>query len=101
MLIMNMGLLQIDTKNKKNLLMKVLMEVGKKGKRGKQCLPIESLICFGLNPYKPNDLSQLKFIEDLVLLIAKGYLPLSIVENLWLVLPCDSVNRSSFLHANN
>jgi hypothetical protein len=78
------------------------MEVGKKGKRGKQCLPIESLIIFlGLNPYKPNDLGQLKFIEDLVLLIAKGYLRLSIVENLWLVLSCDSVIGSSFLHANN
>jgi hypothetical protein len=59
--------------------MKELIEVGKKGKRRKQCLPIPSLKFYGLN--KPNDLGQQKFIEDLVLLIAKGYMPLSTIEN--------------------
>ncbi len=59
--------------------MKMLMEV----KNKRKTLPPNCIIDFfsGLNPYKPNDLGQLNFIEDLVLLIAKGYLTLSIDEN--------------------
>ena len=35
-------------------------------------------------PYKKHNEQQKSFIEDLVLLIAKGYHPLSSVENIWL-----------------
>jgi hypothetical protein len=35
-------------------------------------------------PYNKFDLAQQAFLEDLVLYIAKGYQPVSFVENLWL-----------------
>lgn len=35
-------------------------------------------------PYKKGDEQQKFFLEDLVLLIAKGYYPLSSVDSLWL-----------------
>lgn len=41
--------------------------------------------CFGSkNPYKKEDMSQQRFLEDLVLYLAKRYRPLTIVENAWL-----------------
>jgi len=36
-----------------------------------------SIIDFlGQNPYKPNDPGQKRFIKDMFMLIAKGYMPL-------------------------
>jgi hypothetical protein len=32
-------------------------------------------------PYKKEDFGQIKFMEDLFVFIAKGYIPISIVEN--------------------
>jgi hypothetical protein len=32
-------------------------------------------------PYKKKDLGQKKFMEDLLLFIAKGYIPIFVVEN--------------------
>jgi hypothetical protein len=76
--------------------------VAKKGKKGKQCLPNPLLIfMFGQIFYKLNDLGQKRFIEDLVLLITKGYMHLSFVQNLLLchfvMRQCDKVK---FLHVN-
>jgi len=34
-----------------------------------------------VNPYKKSNPIQMGFIENLVLMIAKGYMPLSIVES--------------------
>jgi hypothetical protein len=34
--------------------------------------------------YRKSNLIQMGFIEDLVLMITKGYMPLSIVESPWL-----------------
>jgi hypothetical protein len=56
-------------------------KVNKKGKRRK-IMALNTIIDFFSNqiPYKLNDLIQQMFIEDLVLLIAKGYMPLVMVE---------------------
>jgi len=45
-------------------------------------MALNTIIDFFSNqiPYKLNDLIQQMFIEDLVLLIAKGYMPLVMVE---------------------
>jgi hypothetical protein len=37
-----------------------------------------------ITPYKKDDVQQLKFKEDLLLFVAKAYMPISIVENQWL-----------------
>jgi hypothetical protein len=37
-----------------------------------------------VKPYKKSNPIQMGFIENLVLMIAKGYMPLPIVESLWL-----------------
>jgi hypothetical protein len=34
--------------------------------------------------FKLSDLGQMKFVKDLILLIIKGYMPLSNVKNIWL-----------------
>jgi hypothetical protein len=65
-----------------------------KGKKRKS-LPPSSITEFfsSARPYKKCDTMQIRFIEDLVLLIAKGSVALSIVENPWLrrlVLRCDA-----------
>ena len=65
-----------------------------KGKKRKS-LPPSSITEFfsSAQPYKKCDTMQIRFIEDLVLLIAKGNIPLSMVENPWLrrlVLRCDA-----------
>ncbi len=45
----------------------------------------QSLICFGGGTnYSKKDSTQLKFIEDLVLHVCKGYQSISIVESSWL-----------------
>ena len=36
------------------------------------------------SPYGKNDVAQQRFLEDLVLYIAKGYIALSVVKNPWL-----------------
>ncbi len=36
------------------------------------------------SPYMKDDLGQKKLMEDLFLVVAKGYMPISIVENQWL-----------------
>jgi hypothetical protein len=64
---------------------------GRDGGKQKKCkqkafaTPIIIMKFFGnVRPYKKSNLIQLGFIEDLVLMIAKGYMPLSIVESPWL-----------------
>jgi hypothetical protein len=37
-----------------------------------------------VKPYKKSNPIQMGFIENLILMIAKGYMPLSIVESPWL-----------------
>jgi len=45
-------------------------------------MPTTIIIFFGgVRPYKKSNPIQMGFIEDLGLMIAKGYMPLSIVES--------------------
>jgi hypothetical protein len=37
-----------------------------------------------ITPYKKDDVQQFKFKENLLLFVAKAYMPISIVENQWL-----------------
>jgi hypothetical protein len=37
-----------------------------------------------INPYKKNDAQQQKFMEDLLLFVAKAYMPISIAKSQWL-----------------
>ena len=65
-----------------------------KGKKQKS-LPPSSITNFFTSawPYNKCDTMQIRFIEDLVLLISKRNVPLSMVENPWLrhlVLRCDA-----------
>jgi len=53
-------------------------------------------------PYKKSNPIELGFIEDLVLMIAKGYMPLSIVESPWLRrMVFTIVVKFNFLFVNN
>jgi hypothetical protein len=65
-----------------------------KGKKRKS-LPPSSITKFfsSARPYKRCEAPQIRFIEDLALLVAKGCIALSMVENPWLrrlVLRCDA-----------
>lgn len=54
-------------------------------KKRKQLTPLAITGFFGsANPYKKGDPAEERFLEDLVLHIAKGYRPLSSVETAWL-----------------
>ena len=56
-----------------------------KSKKRKGAPPSSITAYFGnTKPYAKNDVQQQRFIEDLVLFIAKGYESLSIVESAWL-----------------
>ena len=56
-----------------------------KSKKRKGAPPSSITTYFGnTKPYAKNDVQQQRFIEDLVLFIAKGYESLSIVESVWL-----------------
>jgi hypothetical protein len=55
----------------------------KKCKQKASTTPTTLMNLFGnVKPYKKSRPIQLRFIEDLVLMIVKGYKPLSIVESL-------------------
>ncbi len=45
------------------------------------CLQPSLFFLGGVRPYKKSNPIQMGYIEDLVLMIAKGYMPLCIVES--------------------
>jgi hypothetical protein len=65
-----------------------LRRSGKSVRTKKLCHRLQLLVFFGVEKsYKKYDVKQQRFIEDLVLYIAKGYEALQKVKNLWIRRP--------------